>query len=398
MRSLAGLNPQQLEAVRKIDGHLLVVAGAGSGKTRVLTHKIAHLIENRGVRPSQVLAMTFSNKAAAEMRERIAHLLPSFEQPRWVGTFHSTCLKILKEFHAEANLARSFTIYDESDQLAAIKRALSDLGFDPKLINPKSIRYHIDRAKNETDRVVDHLIASGQLNDRAVEVVRRYEQILQQNQALDFGDLLTRLVRLLRNNAEIAKTIRSRWQRVLIDEYQDTNQIQKELVKMLIGTTGIVCAVGDEDQSIYGWRGARVENMMEFPHDFPGGEIVKLEQNYRSTRQILDVANNVIRHNVGRREKSLWTENNDGAKVIFYQAEDDHNEASYVMSRVNQLIQKGTPPNQIALFYRTHAQSRLLEDECRRHNQLYRVFGGIRFYDRSEIKDALAFLRLLLNP
>jgi len=236
------------------------------------------------------------------------------------------------------------------------------------------------------------------LTDRALQVVERYERMLRENNALDFGSLLTRTVELLRKNAQVAEDLREQWKYILIDEYQDTNQIQKELVVGLAGKTGTVCAVGDEDQSIYGWRGARVENILEFETDFPGARIVKLEQNYRSSRQILNVANQVISHNRGRRGKELWTENEEGTAVIFHQAEDDHAEAAFVLDQIEEALKKeDAGPNGIAIFYRTHAQSRVFEDECRRRNQTYRVFGGVRFYDRMEIKDTLAYLRLSLN-
>ncbi len=399
MRALAGLNSQQEKAVSAVDTHLLVVAGAGSGKTRVLTHKIAYLIENCGYSPTQIVAMTFSNKAAGEMRERVHQLLPSYEQPQWIGTFHSICLRILKEFAHEAGLPSHFTIYDESDQLSALKRILTEFNFDPKQLPPKVIRYHIDRAKNQTDHVFGYLSNSGALTDRGLQVVKRYEEVLVQNNALDFGSLLTRTVRLLRENQKVAATLRERWPRILIDEYQDTNQIQKELVRSLAGDMGIVCAVGDEDQSIYGWRGARVENILEFETDFPGAQLVKLEQNYRSTQRILAAANGVISKNIGRRGKELWTENGEGNLPTFFQASDDHGEAAWVLDKVDELVRKGVATaKEISIFYRTHMQSRLLEDECRRRNRPYRIFGGVRFYDRAEIKDVLAFLNLALNP
>lgn len=399
MRSLAHLNPQQAEAVQFKDGHLLVVAGAGSGKTRVLTHKIAYLIEECRVRPSEILAVTFTNKAAGEMKERVRTLLPSFGQPHWVGTFHSVCLRILKEFHKEAGLAPQFTIYDDADQLVAVKRAMADLNYDPKQLPPKSIRYQIGRAKNETDDIAKFLEEHNLLTNRGVDVAKRYEEVLKKNQALDFGDLLTRVVRLLRDNATVAETLRRRWSRLLIDEYQDTNRIQKELIIRLAGERGIVCAVGDEDQSIYSWRGALVENMVDFSDDFPNAKVIKLEQNYRSTKKILKLANHVIQNNVGRREKTLWTENPDGTEAIFFHAEDDHREAAFVADKAEELLRKrGIKASEIAIFYRTHVQSRVLEDECRRRNLAYRIYGGTRFYDRAEIKNALAYLRVLVNP
>jgi DNA helicase II / ATP-dependent DNA helicase PcrA len=399
MSALAGLNSEQLESVKVVDRHLLVVAGAGSGKTRVLTHKIAHLIEDHGIRPYEILAMTFSNRAANEMVERIRLLLPSFDQPRAIGTFHSMCLRILKEHAAEAQLSSHFTIYDETDQLTVIKRILKDLDLDPKKYVPQAIRHHIDRAKNETERVTDYLRDRNELPDLSIRVAEKYEETLRNNNALDFGDLLIRTVRLIRRSEKVRDSLRTRYKRILVDEYQDTNQIQKELVQELAGTSGVVCAVGDEDQSIYSWRGARVENMLEFETDFPGAQVIKLERNYRSTQQVLDVANAVISHNVGRRKKNLWTEHTGGDRVRFIHTEDDYGEVRTVLDEVEQILREGmAPANEIAIFYRTNAQSRLFEDECRRRNVHYRIFGGIRFYDRAEVKDVLAFLKLALNP
>ncbi|MFH1017462.1 MAG: UvrD-helicase domain-containing protein [Pseudomonadota bacterium] len=399
MRSLEGLNPEQKAAVETIDRHLLVVAGAGSGKTRVLTHKIAYLVEEQRVPPHAVLAMTFSNRAAREMLERVRILLPSYEQPRWIGTFHSICLRFLKEFSREAGLPPYFTIYDESDQISALKRATRELNLDPKRFPPSTIQYYIDRAKNETGDVLKWLTTKQVLTEGALKIAEAYERLLRQNHALDFGDLLTQAVRILRDVPAVRDELRRRFKRILIDEYQDTNRIQKELVRELAGAGAVVCAVGDEDQSIYGWRGARVENILEFDSDFPGAHIVKLEQNYRSTQRILDAANHVIGHNVGRRGKNLWTKNEEGALVTFRQTEDDHEEAAYVFDRIEEMLrEKAHPAREIAIFYRTHAQSRILEEESRRRNLPYRIFGGVRFYDRAEIKDMMAFLRLLLNP
>ncbi len=399
MRSLDHLNPEQLSAVEYSDGHLLVVAGAGSGKTRVLTHKIVYLVESCNVFPGSIVAMTFSNKAAQEMKERIAHLLPRYEQPHWIGTFHSICLRILKEFHEEVGLRENFSIYDEQDQLSLLKRILKAQNLDPKEYPPKVIRYHIDRAKNETPHVLDLLKKEEILGEKALEIAALYQKGLQQNSAVDFGDLLGKTLLLLQRNEEVRESLQKRWNRFLIDEYQDTNRIQKELILQLVGPSGIVCAVGDEDQSIYGWRGACVENILEFQDDFPGAQVLKLERNYRSTKKILSVANSVICHNIGRRAKELWTENQDGEMVSFYQAENDYAEAEYVFDQALAQINRGeVQPGEVSVFYRTHVQSRVLEEDLRRRNVPYRIFGGIRFYDRAEVKDLLAFLRLAVNP
>lgn len=398
MRSLEGLNPQQYAAVEACDNHLLVVAGAGSGKTRVLTHKIIHLIEDRHVYPSQILAMTFSNKAAKEMKTRIGILLPSYEQPHWIGTFHSICMRILKEFHSYMGLNPQFSIYDDDDQLTLLKKIMEELNLDPKQIPPKGIRWQIAQAKNETDKVVEYLQENQLLSPQGLEIAKKYQEKLLQNQALDFGDLLIHTVSLLQKNPEVKAKIHHRWKRILIDEYQDTNQIQKNLIKELAGPETIICAVGDEDQAIYSWRGARVENMVEFEQDFPGAKVIKLDQNYRSTKQILSVANSVIKNNPGRREKKLWTENPDGEQAQFYLAEDDSMEAMFVIGRIQQLKDKGFTYKDCCVLYRTHVQSRMLEEEARKRNIPYQILGGTRFYDRMEIKDTLSFLKLVANP
>lgn len=397
MRSLEGLNPEQYTAVEACDNHLLVVAGAGSGKTRVLTHKIIHLIEDRNVYPSQILAMTFSNKAANEMKKRIGVLLPSFEQPRWIGTFHSICLRILKEFHTYMGFNQQFSIYDDDDQLTLLKQIMEELNLDPKQTPPKAIRWQIAQAKNETYNVIDFLQDHNLLSPNGITVAKKYQEKLLQNQALDFGDLLIHTVTLLRNHPEVKAKIHHRWRRILIDEYQDTNQIQKELIQELAGPQTIICAVGDEDQAIYSWRGARVENMTEFERDFPGAKVVKLDQNYRSTKQILSVANAVIKNNIGRREKKLWTENPDGDQAFFYLAEDDQTEAMFVIGRIQRLLGEGFTYKDCCILYRTHVQSRMLEEEARKRNIPYQILGGTRFYDRMEVKDTLAFLKLAAN-
>lgn len=398
MRSLEGLNPQQYAAVEACDNHLLVVAGAGSGKTRVLTHKIIHLIEDRHVYPSQILAMTFSNKAANEMKKRIGILLPSYEQPHWIGTFHSICLRILKEFHSYVGLNPQFSIYDDDDQATLLKQIIVDMNLDPKQIPPKAIRWQIGQAKNETAKVIEYLQEKHLLSPNGLEVAKKYQETLLKNQALDFGDLLIHTVALLRNHPEVKAKIHHRWRRILIDEFQDTNQIQKELIKEMAGPNTIICAVGDEDQAIYSWRGARVENMTEFEQDFPGARVIKLDQNYRSTKQILAVANAVIKNNVSRREKKLWTENPDGEQVRFYLAEDDTSEAMYVIGTIQKLLAQGYTYKDCCVLYRTHVQSRIIEEEARKRNIPYQILGGTRFYDRMEVKDTLSFLKLAANP
>ncbi|MCB0272408.1 MAG: UvrD-helicase domain-containing protein [Bdellovibrionales bacterium] len=398
MRSLDGLNSQQKQAVESCDSNLLVVAGAGSGKTRVLTHKICYLIEEKGLYPSEILAMTFSNKAAREMKDRVQILLPSFEQPRWIGTFHSTCLKLLKEFHLQAGIEQQFSIFDEADQLALIKRILKEMDVDPKHLPPKAIKWNISSAKNESIHPIELLRNENQMSSKALEVAQKYQEELEKNQAMDFGDLLIRMIKLVQENEQVRDILQKRWKYILIDEFQDTNAIQKMLIQQIKGPQTKVCAVGDEDQCIYTWRGAQVENMLEFEEDFSPSQTVKLDQNYRSTKPILDVANAVISHNVGRRKKELWTTKQEGPSVDFYLAEDDYAEARHIIDQVMKGQRQGKPLSDFCVLYRTHVQSRVIEDEARRRNIAYRILGGTRFYDRAEIKDVLSMLKLITNP
>jgi DNA helicase-2/ATP-dependent DNA helicase PcrA len=396
---LEGLNPQQVKAVELCDQNLLVVAGAGSGKTRVLTHKICYLIQEKGVYPSEILAMTFSNKAAREMKDRIGRMLSSYELPYSIGTFHSMCLKLLKEFHMQADLHPQFSIFDDADQLALLKRILKDQDIDPKVLSPKALRWQIAQAKNESIDPIAYLQEHHLMSDKALDIAKAYQEGLKTNQAMDFGDLLIRTIALLRNNPSVKQNLHTRWKYILIDEFQDTNQIQKELVLELKGSDALVCSVGDEDQCIYTWRGARVENMLEFEQEFAPSATVKLDQNYRSTKPILDVANAVISHNKGRRDKELWTQKSKGESVDFYLAEDDYAEARYILDHVEKVKdQHGLDLNQFCILYRTHVQSRILEDEARRRQLPYRILGGTRFYDRLEIKDVVAMLKVLTNP
>ncbi|MEZ4703649.1 MAG: UvrD-helicase domain-containing protein [Bdellovibrionota bacterium] len=398
-RALSGLNPAQRQAVELTDHNLLVVAGAGSGKTRVLTHKIIFLIEELGIAPQSILAMTFSNKAANEMKERIRHMLEGHDQPQWIGTFHSICLRLLKEFHRELGRHAQITIYDDTDQLSLIKSLIKERDYDPKILSPKIVKYQIDQAKNHSLDPIKYLKDHSLLSPKAMEIAQAYQERLKKHQAMDFGDLLIEMVKLLREQPVVKKILHDRWSRILIDEYQDTNVIQKTLIQELLSQDSIVCAVGDEDQAIYSWRGARVENMLEFEEDFAPAKTVKLDQNYRSTKQVLSVANDVIRNNRGRREKNLWTDNPEGQPVEFFLAEDDYKETQFIFDTITQLQSKqNLSLNDFSILYRTHAQSRLLEEQARKLNLQYKVYGGIKFYERSEIKDILAFLKLAINP
>lgn len=397
--TLEGLNPQQIKAVELCDQNLLVVAGAGSGKTRVLTHKICYLIQEKDIYPSEILAMTFSNKAAREMKDRIGQMLSGYQLPYSIGTFHSMCLKLLKEFHMQADLHSQFSIFDDGDQLALLKRIFKDKGIDPKVLSPKALRWQIAQAKNESIDPIAYIKENNLMSDKALELAVAYQEGLKANQAMDFGDLLIRTIALLRNNDSVKQTLHARWKYILIDEFQDTNQVQKELVLELKSPSALVCSVGDEDQCIYTWRGARVENMLEFEQDFAPSATVKLDQNYRSTKPILDVANAVISHNKGRRDKQLWTDKQKGAGVDFYLAEDDYAEARYILDHIEKTRDTyGLDLNQFCILYRTHVQSRILEDEARRRGLAYRILGGTRFYDRLEIKDVISMLKVLTNP
>jgi len=398
MLSLDHLNPQQRIAVESCDQNLLIVAGAGSGKTRVLTHKICYLMENHGVHASQILAMTFSNKAAREMKNRIQTMLPQVDKPYWIGTFHATCMKLLKEFHTYIGLEPQFSIFDDADQMAVIKRVLKEMNLDPKHVPPKAIKWNISSAKNHTTDPITYLQKNMKLTNEALEVCKKYQETLLKNQALDFGDLLIKTIELLKGHPEVQELVHKRWKYVLIDEFQDTNMIQRQLIQCFKAPSTIVTAVGDEDQCIYTWRGAQVENMMEFEDHFSPAKTIKLDQNYRSTQPILDIANAVIAQNKGRRKKELWTDKKNGPMTEFFAGEDDYAEARFVIDQVEKIRHQGHSLQDCCVLYRTHAQSRVLEDEARRRNVPYRILGGTRFYDRLEIKDILSFLKCLTNP
>jgi DNA helicase-2/ATP-dependent DNA helicase PcrA len=392
------LNDPQREAVLHEGGPLVVFAGAGSGKTRVITHRVAHLVAARGVAPWNILAVTFTNKAAAEMRARLSSLLRGVSvSDLWVGTFHATCAKLLRRYADEVGVSRSFTIYDESDQRAMIKRVLSDLSLDEQRFAPKQIAAKIEAAKQELlgpDEVpLDDFWA-----ERFVSIYRAYEARMSAANALDFGDLLYRLVRALERDERLRLELAHRFRHLLIDEFQDTNQVQYRLVRAIGAQHRQITVVGDDDQSIYRWRGADRRNILGFKREFPDAHIVKLEQNYRSTQRIVRAAHAIIRRNVDREPKQLWTDNEEGSKVTVVRCLDEREEAAVIADAVRELRASGRPLSEIALFYRIHAQSRVLEEALRARNVGYRVVGGVRFYDRAEVKDLLAYLRLLANP
>jgi len=397
---LEGLNQAQREAVLHGEGPLLVVAGAGSGKTRVLTHRIAYLIGERGVDPSSILAITFTNKAAEEMRSRIEALVGPKVRSMWVSTFHAACVRILRKDADRLGYRRSFTIYDDADSRHLMERVLSDLGFDTKRVTPRSVLGEIGRAKAE---LLDFESYKDQAQDPFQMTVARayelYQQRLLEASAMDFDDLLMVTVNLFESFPEVLSFYKERFSWVLVDEYQDTNRAQDTLVQLICAEHRNICVVGDSDQSIYGFRGADVRNILQFQKVFPEAKVVTLEQNYRSTQVILDVANAVISNNKARPQKSLWSEVAQGREALLFRAEDEREEAEWVVGEVLSLAaQEHLGFGQIAVFYRTNAQSRAIEEALVAHDVPYRVVGGTRFYDRKEIKDALAYLRLVVNP
>ena len=395
---LERLNPGQREAAEHADGPLLVLAGAGSGKTRTLTHRIACLIERSSASPSQILAVTFTNKAANEMRERVESLLGRGAGGIWVATFHSTCARILRRDIEHLGYEASFAIYDDTDTLAAIRRVMRSLNIDDRSHPPRAVRAEIDRLKNRGLWAADVLARDDLHSRRLGEIYQRYQAELRRANAVDFGDLLLLTVRLFENHPAVLSAYQRRWSHVLVDEYQDTNPVQYRLLRLLTAQHRNLCVVGDEDQSIYGFREADIRNILDFEKDFPGAVVVRLEQNYRSTQSILDGATAVVSNNTARKGKTLFTEQHGGEPIRFYEARDERSEAVYVVGELLRLIDAGTSLDDVALFYRTHAQSRPLEEELLKYNLPYVVVGGTRFYDRAEVKNALAYLRILRNP
>jgi DNA helicase-2/ATP-dependent DNA helicase PcrA len=397
---LRDLNPPQREAVTAGDGPLLVLAAAGSGKTRVIAHRIAHLVGVRGVDPRHVLAVTFTNKAAGEMRRRVEALLaPIGLEPPLVATFHAACVRILRRHARHVGYAPQFTIYDEDDRAALVKECMRAEGLDDPALTPSAVVHRLSAAKNQMLSPDDvERVARGPREERLAAVYRRYQARLLASGAVDFDDLLLLTVRLLDENPEVLGWYRARWQHMLVDEYQDTNRAQYRIIRLLTGEPGNVCVVGDPDQSIYKWRGADVRNILDFERDYPGTQVVRLEQNYRSTKRILAAAGAVIANNTSRRDKALWTENEEGERPALYRAWDEHEEANFVAQRVLGVRGEGRAWSDVAVFYRTNAQSRVLEDALRRSGIPYVIVGGVRFYERKEIKDTLAYLRLVANP
>ena len=398
MDILDGLNPAQQEAVEATGGPVLVLAGPGSGKTRVLTHRVAYLVRERGVEPWCIMAVTFTNKAAGEMRARLARLIGAQLDRLTIGTFHAICVRVLRREHEAANVVRDFVIFDDSDQLAVTRQALKELNLDDKRYRPRAMLNAISKAKNELIRPDDYQ-ATTYWQEIAARVYERYQAILQENSGLDFDDLLMRTVFLFRENDEVSHKYQRRYSHILVDEWQDTNTAQYELVRLLSAAYGNIFVVGDEDQSIYRFRGADYRNVARFRQDFPDTHVILLEQNYRSTQTILDVANAVIAGNFHRTPKRLHTDKGTGPRVSTHEAYDEADEARYVVDTIRQLERDGLArPGDCAVMYRTNAQSRALEDAFVYAGMPYKLVGATRFYARREIKDVLAYLRIVHNP
>ncbi len=397
---LNGLNDMQKEAVKATDGPLLIMAGAGSGKTSVLTRRIAYLMVEKGVAPWNILAITFTNKAAREMKERIGKLLGPGADDIWISTFHSMCVRILRRDIDRIGISRNFSILDTTDQLSVIKQILKDRNIDPKKFDPRSMLGSISNAKNELITPEEfEKTAGGMYEQVASDVYKDYQKKLLKNQSLDFDDLIMTTIQLFQRVPEVLEFYQRKFQYIHVDEYQDTNRAQYLLVKMLASRFQNLCVVGDSDQSIYRWRGADIANILSFEKDYPSASVILLEQNYRSTQRILEAANGVIKNNMNRKAKNLWTENDEGQKISYYRADSESAEGQFVAGKINQLVStQGRKLSDFAILYRTNAQSRVIEEILLKSNINYTIVGGIKFYDRKEIKDILAYMRLIANP
>lgn len=396
--NLDSLNKQQKEAVTTVEGPLLVLAGAGSGKTRVLTTRVAYLLEEVGIAPEHILAITFTNKAAKEMKERIISMLGPIGYQIQISTFHSFGLLILRENYEKLGYMKNFTILDSDDTLTVIKKIMKNMGLDPKEYNPRAIKNKISGAKNELLSPVEYeRFAQTDFEEKVVEIYTRYEQKLKQNDSVDFDDLLLLPITLFRKYPEILKQYQDRFQYILVDEYQDTNEAQYILIKMISAKYRNICVVGDNDQSIYSFRGANYRNILNFEKDYKNPKVIMLEENYRSTKTILNAANGVIQNNKKRKDKKLWTQNEEGTKIRYHRALDEKDEANYVMNEILKLFDQHVRPEDIAILYRTNAQSRNMEETLLRENIPYKVVGSFYFYNRKEIKDLIAYLRLIYN-
>ncbi len=398
---LSHLNPVQREAVQTTEGPVLIIAGAGSGKTRTLTYRIAYLIKTKRAFPSQILAVTFTNKAAKEMKSRLAELLGDKVLPLWIGTFHSVFARILRMEAENIGLSRNFTIYDVDDAVRAVRKILSNRGLSPQRFNPKVVQSKISRLKNQVRLPSQALIdeAEDEYDQVVGEVYQDYQNFLRKNHALDFDDLLIRPIEMFDQYPEIREKYRNKFKYILVDEYQDTNHAQYLLLKRLVNDAHNLCVVGDEDQSIYGWRGADIKNILNFNRDFPEAKIFKLEENYRSYTNILDAANSVVKNNKARLGKTLWGKKGKGPKIRLIVANDELDEAKKIVEIIHdEMYTHKRSFKDIAILYRTNAQSRAIEDQLRKNAISYNIVGGVKFYDRKEIKDILAYLKVIVNP
>lgn len=398
---LEGLNDKQYEAVINTDGPCLVIAGAGSGKTKVLTHKIAYLLNEKNIKPWNVLAITFTNKAANEMKSRVETLVGEAAKEIWMGTFHSICVKILRNFIDRIGYEKSFIIFDTSDQKTLVKECLKSLDIDDKMFTDRAVLSEISNAKNEMLEPVQYAMRAGgdYRKEKIARVYAMYQQKLKENNAVDFDDIINLTIKILAENPDVLEYYNDKFKYILVDEYQDTNKSQFTLVTMLAAKYGNITVVGDNDQGIYSFRGADISNILNFEKDFPGTKIIKLEQNYRCTGNILNAANAVIKNNVVKYEKKLWTENDIGELPNFFCGDNEYDEATYVVEQINRLRREEyLKYSDFAVLYRMNAQSRAIEDILRREDIPYKIIGGLKFYERKEIKDIIAYLRLIYNP
>src|SRR5256885_3131641 len=401
---LSQLNEQQREAVTSADGPLLILAGAGSGKTRVIAHRIAYLIAERGIWPRNILAVTFTNKAAEEMRNRVNKILEGLElgSAPLISTFRSLCVRVLRRDSEALNAgySRAFTIYDQDDAVRLARNCIRDLGFDDKQLAPRSVQAAISAAKNRGEDAEAFTARAQFIDERRASIARvfgLYEERLHKNNALDFDDLLIKTVRLLRDVPEVRDRYNERFRYLLVDEYQDTNQLQFSLIRLLTEKQQNICVVGDPDQSIYRWRGADITNILTFEEHFPNAKVIRLEENYRSTQNILDVAGGVIKHNIERKEKALWTQNPAGERIRYFQALDAASQARFVAGKIQEHVSVD-PDVRAAVLYRTNSQSRVFEEAMRRAGLSYNIVGGFSFYERMEVRDIIAYLKLAMIP
>ena len=397
---LKGLNDKQYEAVVNTEGPCLVIAGAGSGKTKVLTHKIAYLMHNVGVKPWNILAITFTNKAANEMKERVEKLVGEVAKDMWIGTFHSICVRILRRYIDRIGFTSSFVIFDTSDQRTIVKQCIKQLELDDKIFTDRSVLSEISNAKNEMLEPADYALrANGEYRKETIaEVYKMYQKKLKDNNAVDFDDIINYTIKILSENPDVLEYYSNKFEYVLVDEYQDTNKAQFTLVSMLAARFGNITAVGDNNQGIYSFRGADITNILNFERDFPGTKIIKLEQNYRCTQNILDAANAVIKNNESKYEKNLWTQNNKGDLPYVFRGDTEYDEANFIVEQIRRLKREEfLDYNDFTVLYRMNSQSRSIEDILRREDIPYKIVGGLKFYERKEIKDIIAYLRLIYN-